>query len=621
MRISMKTPGGPAATVPDNLDLSWHAKLAINGLMGTLDPNVNHEPYSRAFFQARPAYFFHEGMPSAIQPKYLEALALMKCMTGATDIQHEEGFIQSILGNLGEDGLLYDRALPARLWNKWSENQANVAGNGRLANAFWYWWQLTGDDTWKRAMQRCAERLCGIAVRANDVAFYPETWFVKNASPDNVAWPHTNEPAGSQEGNQGWTLFNQCQPIRGLMKWHQESGDERMLELSQRLAVLATQAKFYGANNEDDPVIGAEKAHTWGQLHFSLAAFRGLLDYAAVAGDARVLEFVNNGYQWIRHRMAPQLGTSHGIESSCLGDWTALAIALSDAGMGDYWDDADHAIRNAATQAQCLDPAALLNMGRHFPERPKDSRWGPHEDWRFSWPVANPIPAGQEDVDDVVARSVGAMCSGLRSGTWQAPSLVAAGTANGVQAFYYGWEAAIRHSNGASTVNLLYTRFSPWMDLISHLPYEGKVVIRNKATKTLGVRIPGWVRLRDVRVRINNLNVESSLLNVGRYLTLAGLSGNEVIEVTFPQPRHSLKINIPDYNYRPTSFWRSAVDVNMVGSTVIGFKETNEESSVGAVPTTIKLFDHPGYYKHLRAGTFAEKQVAAHAPERIIKWY
>ena len=80
MYISMKLPEGKKVTVPDNLDLTWHAKLAINGLMGTLDPKVYYEPYFLTYYQANPAYFIHwSTMPSGVQTKYVEAMALMKC--------------------------------------------------------------------------------------------------------------------------------------------------------------------------------------------------------------------------------------------------------------------------------------------------------------------------------------------------------------------------------------------------------------------------------------------------------------------------------------------------------------------------------------------------------------
>ncbi|MCL2832952.1 MAG: glycoside hydrolase family 127 protein [Treponema sp.] len=628
MYISMKIPEEKKITVPDNLDLAWHAKLAINGLMGTIDPKVYYEPYFLTYYQARPAYFLHwSSMPSGVQPKYLEALALMKCITGASEIQNEDGFIQSFMENIKEDGLMYDRALPDRPWNvgvgygrkDWNEDYANVAGNGRLINGMWYYYQLTGDEVWKRAMQRTAEKINEIAVRKNDYAYFPDSKCGNDFSWVKNGWPHTNEPGGPQEGNEGSTVFYQTLPIRGLMKWYQVSGDERMLDLSVRLARFGMKKKFYGAGNELDPDVGAERAHTWGHIHGNMAAFRGILDYAIIAGDIKALEFVNDGYQFYRHHLSPQLGSSLGYESCCVGDWPALGIALSDAGVGDYWDDVDYAIRNAATQAQCMDAEAYYKMGQKFAERPKDSRIGAPTDMRFTRSIAvKPIP-GLEDTDDVIERSMGAMCNALRGGMYQLPNQMACCTGNGIQGFYYGWEAAIRHNNGVSTVNLFYTRFSPWMDLISYLPYEGKILIKNKTTKNINVRIPGWIRLCDVCVKMNGNVVVPDI--AGRYMRISNLTGNEQIEFTFPQPRRTLEITMPDYNHRPHGLGRARVSVNLVGSTIIGFKESGEEDSMGTEPTQIKLYEYPLFYKKYRRGEYAEKETNYYVPPKAIKWY
>jgi hypothetical protein len=107
---------------------------------------------------------------------------------------------------------------------------------------------------------------------------------------------------------------------------------------------------------------------------------------------------------------------------------------------------------------------------------------------------------------------------------------------------------------------------------------------------------------------------------VGRYIRLSGLRGNEQIEITFPQPKRSLKITIPQYNARP--WWcRPAVTVNLVGSTIIGFEDSGEENSQGVEPTTIKLYEYPGYYKKYRSGEFITKETNYYVPEKAIKWY
>jgi hypothetical protein len=46
-----------------------------------------------------------------------------------------------------------------------------------------------------------------------------------------------------------------------------------------------------------------------------------------------------------------------------VGDMVGLGIRLSDAGLGDYWDDVDAVVRNQLVEQQLTDPAALPPSG------------------------------------------------------------------------------------------------------------------------------------------------------------------------------------------------------------------------------------------------------------------
>ncbi|NLG29456.1 MAG: hypothetical protein GX557_16220, partial [Chloroflexi bacterium] len=128
--------------VPATLDLTDNARLAINGLLGSLDPERDYEPYFLTFFDVHPAYTIHwSSMPSGVLPKYLEALPLMRLMSGSTaQLDIEQGMLEAVARNCAEDGMIYDLAIPSRPWNSgvgygvagWNEDYANMAGNGRL---------------------------------------------------------------------------------------------------------------------------------------------------------------------------------------------------------------------------------------------------------------------------------------------------------------------------------------------------------------------------------------------------------------------------------------------------------------------------------------------------------
>jgi len=91
------------------------------------------------------------------------------------------------------------------------------------------------------------------------------------------------------------------------------------------------------------PEASAERGHFKIHFHASMAAIRGVLDYALVAGDYRAKELAHNAYLYARSTGIHRLGlfpTHHEATEGCsIADMTGMAVTLSDAGLGDYWDD------------------------------------------------------------------------------------------------------------------------------------------------------------------------------------------------------------------------------------------------------------------------------------------
>ncbi len=378
---------GTTVTVPASLDLVERARLGIHGLAGTVDPGLDYEPYFLTFFAARPAYMVHwSSMVSGVLPKYLEALALLRCMSGSTDkADVEQGLLHSVLENIAEDGLIYDRARPDRPWNvgvgygkkSWNEDYSNLAGDGRLLCGMDFYARLTGDEFWPRQMKRTAERMLNLAVVKGDYAYYPNVGLGNDFSyPRSSGWTHTDEPVSGQEGAEGATVFYLAQPIRGLVRWYRRSGDERVLELCRKFTNFVSLPRFWGGVVEQEPVFGASRAHFWGHFHGTLAALRGLLDYALVADDYRLKSFVRDGYEWAWHNLNPRLGIDTSLEGCTTADLTALGIQLSSAGIGDFWDQVDVVVRNALAEAQVTDLDAVRKLSEAGPLRPKDFTLG-----------------------------------------------------------------------------------------------------------------------------------------------------------------------------------------------------------------------------------------------------
>ena len=109
-------------------------------------------------------------------------------------------------------------------------------------------------------------------------------------------------------------------------------------------------------------------------------------------------------------------------------------------------------------------------------------------------------------------------------------------------AYYFVWESTVRFNDGAAQINFLLNRASPWLDLDSYLPYEGKAVIRNKTAQSLTVRIPKWVDKKAVRGDVNGKAVAP--LWAANYLVFTGLAPRDVIKSCRTLGRSTLSMAI-----------------------------------------------------------------------------
>jgi len=139
-------------------------------------------------------------------------------------------------------------------------------------------------------------------------------------------------------------------------------------------------------------------------------------------------------------------------------------------------------------------------------------------------------------------------------------------TGNATQGLYYAWEGALRESEGAAVVNLLLNRAGGTVDVSSHLPYEGRVVISVKKPCRVSVRIPRWVDYRSVEIRTNG-GVMVNAERLGRHMTIRNLSAGDVLTVTFP-------VNERSYSYTVNKGTQieESYDCVFRGSTLVSIK-------------------------------------------------
>ena len=617
---------GNAAEVPATVELAEHGRMAINGILGLLDLKIDYESVFLNILDVHPAYMVHwSTMVSGVMPKFVEALPLLRQMTGSNqDRDIEMGFLEAMGRNMEEDGLVYDRATPKRPWNvgvsygkpDWDEDYANMAGNGRLLAGLTYWHQATGDEFWRKKAKKTAERMLELAVVQDDYAWYPNPGVGNDFSyPRKSGWTTNKPPEKSNEGVEGATLFYLFQPLRGFARYFALTGDERFLSLSRKFVNFGLQQKFWGGANDLNPKAGAERGHFQGHFHGTLAGLRGLLDYAQVANDGRVRVLVRDSYEWARQMGVTRLGLfphhRESTEGCTIADMVGLAVALTDAGMGDYWDDVEMFARNGLISAQATDIEELKRVSQQGRERLPQANWGGHFDGRFEANNKGVLP-GQEIHDRVLERSQGAF-GHLWGARYQVPMMMSCCTANDSQALYYAWEGIVRRDGLTAAVNMWMNRRSPWVDVWSWLPHEGRVVVQNKGLKRIIVRKPSWARRVDVRCQIGGKDVTP--VWIGNRMIFDELKGNEPLTITAPvvtEKAHYTMLNLNDPKDSTEEY-----DCEFKGHTVLSVQRT--------VPGTHQ--QDSNWYRlfrreSMRAAKSPMAPMAAYVhPAKLVNWF
>ena len=64
------------------------------------------------------------------------------------------------------------------------------------------------------------------------------------------------------------------------------------------------------------------------------------------------------------------------------------------------------------------------------------------------------------------------------------------------------------------------------------LPYEGKVLLKNKTSEQVSVRVPAWVDRTQLRCHVNEQSVVP--IAVGNFVVFEGLRPNDAIKLEFP---------------------------------------------------------------------------------------
>ena len=522
------------AQVPDTLDLAQRAALALRALSQTADARFNYETCLGGHLDHQPAYMSWRLTGPCMQ-KPIHALPMLRTMTGSTfNEDMEQKMLEAVAATIEGDGLWWYNIEGSPWREAYQMDQVWPNSQARLIVTLLDRHKYDGNARWLDLAERLAEGLARIALRDEDRAWFfttftrPEGWRMDVRPHSGTVRERTlSEPPGV-------SFYDVGLPLRAFSRGYAVSGDEKALDMAHRLARFMLKPTMWAPSEGPSMVTGHEHGH-WGDDHFHshTMAVMGLLEYATITNHKRLQRFVADFYEYSRNFGISRIGFFPAVigpveqiqnsnlknfkgkgqvsEGCATADMTWLATALSEAGVGDYWEDVDQYVRNQLVEFQLLRRDLLEQTIAAGPRHEID-------------------PLAETD-EDVLERSIGSFASGGD------PTILYAWwtmccTTNIPVSLYKVWKAIVRETDGVAQVNLLLNRASPGLDVDSYLPYEGKVVLRNKTARKVHLRIPHWADKKAVRCQVNDREISPCWLN--NNLSIESLGKDDVITVEFP---------------------------------------------------------------------------------------
>jgi hypothetical protein len=534
------------AVVPDTLDLAERAKLSVRNLTHSVDPEDWYFVYQAINFGPKSPGPDPRSRMSCITPKNARALPWVRTMCGSDEgLEQEYGTMKTLLSCIHEDGLQY---CPAESGGA-PKDTSYPAIDGILALACENHYALDGNLLWLEYIGLLASGLEKSAIHVEDRAYFPTEsslntrgeWIWTNRGYATLPYHPPEEPYLEQQGLEGEVKYEQANAIRALVRGYKYGGNKKdLLDLLRMLTRFDLKPGMW-ENTTLEGYKGNEHGIFAGHFHGNTGSLLSLLDVAEADKNIWLREFVREAYDnairngvvrmgwfpaWITPAKydRPEASGRHS-ETCALAEMVELGVRLSDAGMGEYWDDIDAIVRNQFTEQQFWNEEVVRQMSNGAPG---------------------------------IERFVG--------GFTETPILTAADpvtygccSANGAIGLYYAWEGITRFRDGVATVNLFLNRASAWMDVDSHLPYEGKVDLHNKQAQMALVRIPNWVEMDQVRCFVEGK--AANPFQSRRYLVFANLHEGETIRLEFPNPKSEEQYTIAGERHKVTFRGSTVVDI------------------------------------------------------------
>ncbi len=519
--------------VPDTYDVAERAALALNALTASTNPLADYELYWLVVFGRNPVVMLHD-WNDWCQLKFMEALPLLRIATGSPRNNEVDDAWQSVvLRSIGPDGLFYI-PLTGRPWARravaWTAGVARADRTltsvddptvtqlahpyacSRVISVMIVYYLRDHNPLWLAIIQKMIDRLAELAIYIDDYAYFPALTFEPHARydpTDPIAAPPLHITGGEINSR-----VPEC-----LGQFYRLTGYEPARQLGEKLVrYTRCHMDYFGPGGE----FLAD-----GSFHGHTIYLLSMLELAMATGDREIIEFVKQSYTWAK---SPASGACDLVgffpeaarpdylscESCEIADMIALALRLTEAGMGDFYGDAERWARNHFAESQLLEAQWLYDQAQSQPAQ---------------------AIGDNETADHTPERNMGAFAGWSSGNEWwvQGPGIMHCCTGNAARTLYRLWRAIVEWQAGELRVNLLLNRASRWADIYSHIPYSGEVQVKVKVDcAALRLHVPTWVETGNPQVTASRDGQVLDYAWEGRYLHLGPARAGETIQVTFP---------------------------------------------------------------------------------------
>jgi hypothetical protein len=457
---------------PKTYFLQEAVKLGLTAIANRLDSTQAFRPFFEIHLSPKP-YLEHQIWDLGdMCSRFTDAFILGRQMTGFTDFKEEEQALRK---------LLYQ-----------SDPYANPFMAGRMLITYVDIYLQEPNLENKKRINELVSVIRSKMTFEEDYCYYfkqPEGWKTVN---DAVFGDFT-----------GYPTFPLGGIVLALARYTETVDEPASEDLLNRMCrfILDKSGTF-----ERD---GSYKGHT--HSGGILTAATGIMRWAIRRNNRKIIDQMKNVFDWTLKYSSSWgwvpdgLGPDHASCETCsITDAIHLGLLIARHVDHSYFEIIERFARNQLLENQFRHPEKMLPK-TFFPDKNKIEQAlnGSWASWSFPGSLDNCL-------------SVEGCCLG-----------------SGIRGCFLVWDNIITNDGNTVWVNMAFSRDSPWLEVISHQPYKGKLELKIHTTKTVCVRIPNWVATESISIHVSQKNYPIEMI-ANNYLRMQHLEPGDSVLIEYP---------------------------------------------------------------------------------------